>query len=95
MKVIKDGKRGPGWVRKYICNGRHNSGKGCGATLLVTKEDLRYFPGVYSESWGAKDPAVCFKCIACSSITDIPKDEWPNDYQSLEPFTHEWYKSSQ
>jgi hypothetical protein len=78
---------------KTTCTGKGNTGNGCGAILLVTREDLRFYPGVYGDSWGSRPPAVCFKCIVCSTITDVPQDDWPNGYTSLTPFTQDWYKS--
>lgn len=93
MKVLKPGRYGEKWAMEAVCTGSGNGHKGCEATLLVDKEDLRYYKGVPGDSWGSRDPAVCFKCPICSSITDVKEKDWPFDYTNLQPWTQEWYKS--
>ena len=93
MKVLKPGKYGAKWAMEAVCTGAGNGSKGCEATLLVDKDDLRYYKGVPGDSWGSRDPAVCFKCPICSSITDIARKDWPFDYHNLTPWDSDWYKS--
>ena len=93
MKVLKPGKYGAKWAMESVCTGAGNSGNGCEAHLLVDKNDLRYFEGVPGDSWGSRDPAVCFKCPICSCVTDIPRKSWPFDHDNLIPWTSDWYKS--
>lgn len=92
MKVLKAGNFGSEkWSGKYHCKGDY--GGGCQALLQVDKEDLRWYPGVSGDSWGSRDPAVCFKCPICAKVTDIPKKDWPGDAHNLTAWNHSWYKN--
>lgn len=92
MKVLKAGNFGlKNWTGEYYCKGDY--GGGCQALLQVDKEDLRWYPGVSGDSWGSRDPAVCFKCPICSKISDIPRKDWPVGASSLKKWTETWYKS--
>jgi hypothetical protein len=93
VEVIKPGKFGTVWAMEVVCTGHGNGNSGCEAVLLVNREDLRYYPGVPGDSWGSRDPAVCFKCPICSSITDVPRKDWPFNYDNLSKWTSAWYKS--
>lgn len=90
MKIIKPGRYGEKWAMENVCTGHGNGQTGCDAVLLVDKDDLRYYVG---EPGGSTDPAVCFKCPICFSVTDIPRKNWPFDYNNLIPWTSNWYKS--
>lgn len=92
MKVLESGKFGLNtWTGKYRCTGDY--GGGCQALLEVDKEDLRWYPGVPGDSWGSRDPAVCFKCPICSKVSDVPRNDWPGGASSLKKWTSTWYKS--
>jgi hypothetical protein len=78
------------WKLDHDCTGSGNGGKGCGSRLRVSRDDLRYWPGVDSDSWGQSDPAVGFKCPVCGSVTDLDKSQWPVRHQALTPFTTQW-----
>lgn len=94
MKVLEAGKFGLNtWTGKYRCTGDY--GGGCQALLEVDKEDLRWYPGVPGDSWGSRDPAVCFKCPICSKVSDVPRKDWPGGASSLRKWTSEWYNNNE
>lgn len=59
MKVLREGRS---WIIEHECTGWNNGGKGCGALLGVSREDLYYYPGVPGDNWGSRESAVMFKC---------------------------------
>lgn len=91
MKVIKPGRVSVKQEFQVECTGRGNSTVGCGAILEVSYSDLRYYQGVPGDSWGSRDPAVCFKCPCCFAISDLPKSLWPAHPADLKPWTRAWY----
>ena len=88
MKVIER----RSWVKQYECTGHGNGGRGCGSTLEVGIEDLRYF-AKQKYPWRTQPEAVCFKCPVCNSVTDIPETDWPPNYTSLPKWSSEWRDS--
>jgi hypothetical protein len=78
-----------------VCTGAGNGGGGCGSRLGLSRSDLRFYPGVRSDSWGARDPAVSFKCEVCRCCTDLPKKSWPQNYSSLPQVGSAWYKDEE
>jgi len=81
-KILEEGKS-PFEVR---CTGAGNGGNGCGALVVYERDELRY----YKESdWGPKS-AVCSRCPSCGAITDLPRDQWPQNYTQLTPFSTRW-----
>lgn len=87
MRVIKPGK---GYTDEVECTGGGNGGKGCRAILGVDRDDLRYYEGVPGDTWGSRDPEVCFRCPECGEVTDLPHNKWPSDVQNLKRFTKAW-----
>lgn len=86
MKILQ-----PGNALHFDCTGAGNGGGGCGAKLELTLGDLRYWPGVSTSSgWGESEAAVCFKCIACGAVTDIPRKRWPQNPNTLHKATTGW-----
>jgi hypothetical protein len=80
------------WQIEHLCTERNNGGNGCNSLLSIIKEDLVYYPGVNSESWGASDPAVSFKCPVCNACTDLRKKDWPRWPASLKNVGAVWYR---
>ena len=80
-------------MREYECSGYGNAGKGCKAVLGVEIDDLRYYEGVPGDSWGSRDPAVCFKCPVCGTVTDLKSDDYPMGYTKLIKWSSNWYNS--
>jgi hypothetical protein len=81
-----------GWHVDHNCTGWGNGNRGCNSSLRVSKEDLVYYPGVKSESWGQKDPAVSFKCPICDACTDLGKKDWPQNASRLRKVGSVWYE---
>jgi len=90
MKVLKPGRLGTTWTLEHTCTGWGNGGKGCQALLEITLDDLRYFKGADTGSWGDSDPAVCFKCPVCGCITDLGINDTPRDKHKLTAWTSAW-----
>ena len=93
MKVLKVGNSGSTkWQQKLICKGDY--GGGCGATLLVELSDLYYYPGTGGEeTWGYRDPDVCFKCPICFKVSSVPKSiNLPPD-SMMNKWDWKWYKN--
>lgn len=72
------------------CTGKGNGGKGCGSLLRVSRDDLRFWEGSDTGSWGDSDPAVGFKCPVCGVVTDLDQNDWPSNHKRLTPFTTQW-----
>jgi hypothetical protein len=92
MKVIELGEQGSSpWKKQLRCTGKGNhEHTACGALLEVEYEDLRYWKGSDTTTWGGSDPAVGFKCPICFAVTDIEYNQWPISYNKLPVFTIEW-----
>jgi hypothetical protein len=90
MKILKPGKLGKKWSIRHSCTGWGNSGVGCDALLELEYEDLRFFSGNDSPTWGGRDPAVSFKCPCCGKLTDLGMQDWPTGYRDLERWTKDW-----
>lgn len=87
MKVLREGRS---WIIEHDCTGWGNGGKGCGALLGISREDLYYYNGVPGDSWGSKDPAVMFKCPCCGQVTDLGRNDWPRSLDTLKTWSKEW-----
>lgn len=72
MKVLE---KGPGWSIKAICTGKGNGGCGCGAKLLVERDDI-YLTHSYDYG-GGHDMFYTFKCPICSAETDLDSSKVP------------------
>lgn len=90
MKILE--RSDEGWHVDHTCTGWGNGGSGCNSLLRVSKEDLVYYPGVASESWGSREAAVSFKCPVCDACTDLGKKDWPQRASSLRKVGAAWYK---
>jgi len=67
MKTLKPGKA---WSKKVKCTGQGNGGGGCGALLLIEKEDLYQ---TSRECYGDNCPTyyTTLMCQECGVETDI------------------------
>ena len=93
MKVLELGRTNEKWSVQHRCTGWGNAGHtGCNALLEIEFEDLRYFPGKYSDisEKFLKEPSVSFKCPCCCNLTDIGTNDWPVGYKKLARWTPEW-----
>ena len=61
--------KGPGWVMECQCTGKGNGDSGCGAKLLLIKEDIYLTHS--SDYNGGQDFYYTFKCMECGAETDI------------------------
>jgi rRNA maturation protein Nop10 len=69
MKVIKPGKiENILWTKEEKCTGKGNTGKGCGAVLLLEEGDLYH---TYSHCRDETDTYTTFTCPQCGTKTDI------------------------
>jgi len=94
MKILEPGKNGKTtWSVQHRCTGWGNGGNGCEALLEIEYSDLRYFPGVPGDSWGSRDPAVCFKCPCCGKLTDLGTNDWPAGYRELQQWSKTWQEA--
>lgn len=73
MKLLE---KGPGWTMECKCTGIGNGGCGCGARLLIEKDDI-YLTHNYDYG-GGHDFYYTFKCIDCGVETDIPNEKVPS-----------------
>ena len=69
MKVLKKGRPQKGCSKEFKCTGSGNGGGGCGAKLLVSKDDL-YTTHSYDYG-GGHDTFTTFKCPDCGVETDV------------------------
>lgn len=88
MKVLKIGRKQSGWAGEFTCDGRGNGSGGCGALLLVERDDLFYTTRHYRDE---TDYFVTFKCSECGVLTDI-NDIFPGLLREL-PSLKEWEKT--
>ncbi len=72
MKVLE---KGNGWGMEVKCTGRGNSNCGCGAKLLVEKDDI-YLTHSYDYA-GDHDIFYTVRCIDCGEETDIDEQDIP------------------
>lgn len=70
MRILSPGENMTGrWVGKLTCTGKGNEGRGCGAALEVTEDDLY---GTYSSHMGRFETYyITFMCPCCGSETDV------------------------
>ena len=68
MQVVKKGRPQKGWAKEFTCTGEGNGGGGCGAVLLVEKDDF-----YQTSSWcmGETERYVTFCCTECGVQTDV------------------------
>lgn len=80
MDVLKYGKNfiDGVWFQDVECTGKGNGQGGCGSTLRIYIQDLRYYPGSDSPYSNHPNEAICFRCDICHTITDIDKNLWPH-----------------
>ena len=73
MKIIEEGE---GWHMEVKCTGAGNGNCGCGARLLIDKDDV-YLTHIYDYTG---DHEICYtiKCIQCGEETDIPEKDIPS-----------------
>jgi len=69
MKVIKKGRQQTGWAKESVCTGKGNGGGGCGAVLLVEKDDL--YQTSRGDYLGDYEHYTTFCCSDCAVETDI------------------------
>lgn len=88
MKVIKPGNQGKGWTLNHYCTGWGHGDNGCNALLELERDDLRFAVGYGSfvGDMDYKEPTVAFKCVCCGCITDLGRNEWPPNYNTLIPY---------
>lgn len=92
MKLLEVGKNSKEeWKLVTECTGHGNSeNKGCNSKLEVEFEDLRFYEG-REFPWRIESDAVCFKCPVCEEITDLKKEEWPNDMKGITAWSSSWH----
>lgn len=64
---MKKGREQKGWAKEFTCTGKGNGGGGCGAVLLVERDDLYQ---TSRSSLGETDYFVTFRCPECKVETD-------------------------
>ncbi len=69
MKVLKKGRKQKGRSKEFKCTGKGNGGGGCGATLLVSENDL-YETASYHYD-GSSEHYTTFCCPGCGVETDV------------------------
>lgn len=79
MRVLE---KGPGWNIEVKCTGAGNSGIGCGAKLLVERDDI-YLTHSY-DMVGDCTTYNTIRCPICGVETDIDKKRIPNSYESTD-----------
>lgn len=70
MRLLKPGRQQRGWSMEFECTGHGNRGGGCGAMLLVEKDDVFI---TESHAMGETDRYNTFKCSECGVLTDLPR----------------------
>lgn len=66
MKVLKPGK---GWNLEVTCTGKGNGDGGCGAKLLINKEDIYQTRSYDLDGFSDRYFTIC--CVQCGIETDI------------------------
>ena len=75
MKILKEGREQSGWSREMKCTGEGNGGGGCGASLLVSVNDMYY---TYSHHYdGSSETYITFACPSCGVETDVDDKNTP------------------
>lgn len=85
MKILKRGRKQKGWSTKATCTGLGNGNGGCGAELLVERDDL------FRTESHARDETTTyttFKCKACGVLTDL--EDVPYEVQGGLPSKKSW-----
>jgi hypothetical protein len=91
MKILELGTNTKeNWKLETICTGKGNNQKGCESKLLVEYADLRYF-AEQEFPWRIQPEAVCFRCPVCGTVTDLDKEQWPNDRRSIREWERSWH----
>lgn len=91
MEVIERGK----WTATVECTGKGNNASGCGSTLKIEKDDIRYYggksgdPSIDGTFFYAPEAAV-IRCPVCGVLTDLDGHQRPADFTKLKPFTSAW-----
>lgn len=86
MEVLKEGTP---YAVDITCTGNGNGGKGCGAELRASREDMRWF-AEQEFPWRIQPAAVTIRCPGCGTMTDLLREDWPRDYAKLTPWTGAW-----
>jgi hypothetical protein len=61
----------------------------CGNLIRAERGDLRYYEP--RQRWYGWDQAeVCIRCEECGDVTDLEKDQWPENVDTLKPWTLDW-----
>lgn len=82
MKVLKEGRPQEGWAIEIECTGAGNKEGGCGALLLVERDD------VFVTRSHARDETTTyntFRCGACGVWTDIYERRLPFKPREKDP----------
>jgi hypothetical protein len=72
MKIIQKGRDQRGWAKELECTGHGNGGDGCGAKLLVERDDLFT---TTSHARGEAEVFTTFECPSCEVSTDLTQAE--------------------
>jgi non-canonical (house-cleaning) NTP pyrophosphatase len=91
MKILKPGREQNGYAVELKCTGKGNGGGGCGAELLVEKDDL--FRTERSCMGKEIDYYTTFQCPSCKVLTDIQNPFPPFNSQDLPHFST-WEKKN-
>jgi hypothetical protein len=85
MKTLEKGRKQKGWSDEFRCTGNGNLGGGCGALLLVERDD------VYQTYTHCRDDMTIhntFMCHECGVETDIK-----NQLPFIPPSKSAWLKA--
>lgn len=75
MKVLEQGRAQKGWAKECVCTGHGNGNGGCGAKLLVERDDV-YLTHSYHYD-GSHEVYYTFQCAGCGVETDIKMSDVP------------------
>lgn len=94
MKVIEKGRSQKGWAIESACTGQGNGGGGCGAKLLVEKNDVYQTEGGSLGETEYYWTFICPECHVETDLKDVPnrhdiprKGEWLKRREALKAFT--------